>query len=207
MVRMDDYNLGARTYWWITTTLGAVAIALAIYSVATLPLTSIAQVVAGVALAGLVGSLPARRGGVAFTGGELFIFLVLLMNGPACAALAAAAEAGAGTYRLTSRAASRIAAPAMAALAMYACGTLFAFVWHWVSSHVEAPSFVVLVAVLFPLAVVYWASQTLLMSSLITLKKGEPLRPGKVLREYWWMALVTLGCAGAAALLFTGYES
>ena len=30
MLRMDDYNLGAKTYWWITTTLGAVAIALAI---------------------------------------------------------------------------------------------------------------------------------------------------------------------------------
>jgi len=207
MLRMDDYNLGAKTYWWITTTLGGVAVALAVHSVANLPLASISQVVAGVALAGLVGSLPARRGKVAFTGGEMFIFLVLLMNGPACAALAAAAEAGAGTYRLTTRLASRIAAPAMAALAMYACGTLFAYTWKWVASHVDAPSFVVLVMVLFPLAVVYWASQTLLMSSLITLRQGQPLRPWKVLREYWWMALVTLGCAGAAALLFTGYES
>lgn len=207
MLRMDDYNLGAKTYWWITTTLGAVAIALAIYSVANLPLASIAQVVSGVALAGLVGSFPAPRGKVAFTGGEMFIFLVLLMNGPACAALAAAAEAGAGTYRLTSRPASRIGAPAMAALAMYACGTVFAFIWKWVATHTGAPSFVVLVAVLFPLAVVYWATQTLLMSSLITLRQGQPLRPWKVLREYWWMALVTLGCAGAAALLFTGYES
>jgi diguanylate cyclase (GGDEF)-like protein/PAS domain S-box-containing protein len=164
-------------------------------------------VIAGVALAGLVGSLPARRGKVAFTGGEMFIFLVLLMNGPACAALAAAAEAGAGTYRLTQRLASRIAAPAMAALAMYACGTLFAFSWNWVAARVDAPSFIVLVAVLFPLAVVYWATQTLLMSSLITLRQGQPLQPWRVLREYWWMALVTLGCAGAAALLFTGYQS
>ncbi len=207
MLRMDDYNLAAKTYWWITTTLGAVAIGLAIYSVASLPLASIAQVVSGVALAGLVGSFPAPRGKVAFTGGEMFIFLVLLMNGPACAGLAAAAEAGAGTYRLTQRPASRIGAPAMAALAMYACGTVFAFIWNWVARHIEAPSFLVLVAVLFPLAVVYWATQTLLMSSLITLRQGQPLRPWKVLREYWWMALVTLGCAGAAALLFTGYES
>ena len=207
MIRLDDYNLAAKIYWWITTTLGAVAIALAVYSVANLPAASIAQVIAGVALAGLVGSLPARRGKVAFTGGEMFIFLVLLMNGPACAALAAAAEAGAGTYRLTQRLASRIAAPAMAALAMYACGTLFAFSWNWVAARVDAPSFVVLVAVLFPLAVVYWATQTLLMSSLITLRQGQPLQPWRVLREYWWMALVTLGCAGAAALLFTGYQS
>ena len=130
MLRMDDYNLAAKTYWWITTTLGAVAIGLAIYSVASLPLASIAQVVSGVALAGLVGSFPAPRGKVAFTGGEMFIFLVLLMNGPACAGLAAAAEAGAGTYRLTQRPASRIGAPAMAALAMYACGTVFAFIWN-----------------------------------------------------------------------------
>ena len=38
---------------------------------------------------------------------------------------------------------------------MYACGTLFAFSWNWVAARVDAPSFVVLVAVLFPLAVVY----------------------------------------------------
>ena len=207
MLRMDDYNLSAKTYWWITTTLGVLAMALAIRSVASLPPASIGQVVVGVALAGLAGLFPATRGKVAFTGGEVFIFLVLLMNGPACAALAAAAEAGLGTYRSTTRPASRIAAPAMAALAMYASGAVFALIWDWLGKRVDVPSFAVQVVVLFPLALAYFASQTLLMSSLITLRQGQPLRPWKVLREYWWMALVTLGCAGVAALLFTGYES
>src|SRR5262249_28141984 len=133
--------------------------------------------------------------------------LVLLMNGPACAALAAAAEAGVGTYRSTSRLASRICAPAMAALAMYACGTVFAMMGDWLGKRIGVPSFAMLVVMLFPLAIAYFASQTLLMSSLVTLRQGKPLRPWAVLREYWWMALVTIGCAGVAALLFAGYES
>ena len=205
---MADWNLSARAYWWTTTTLGVVVIVLAIRSVAALPPSSIGQVMLGVAMAGLAGLFPtAPRGKVAFTGGEIFIFLVLLMNGPAAAALAAAAEAGVGTFRSTSRLASRICGPAMGALAMYACGTLFAFTWDWVGQQLPTLSFAALVIVLFPLAITYFASQTLLMSSLITLRQGKPLQPWTVLREYWWMALVTLGCAGVAALLFAGYES
>jgi diguanylate cyclase (GGDEF)-like protein/PAS domain S-box-containing protein len=205
---MADWNPSAKAYWWTTTTLGVIVIVLAIRSVAALPPASVGQVVLGVAMAGLAGMFPtAPRGKVAFTGGEIFIFLVLLMNGPAAAALAAAAEAGVGTFRSTSRLASRICAPAMGALAMYACGTLFALTWDWLGVHLEAPSFAVLVIVLFPLGITYFASQTLLMSSLITLRQGKSLQPWTVLREYWWMALVTLGCAGVAALLFVGYES
>jgi diguanylate cyclase (GGDEF)-like protein/PAS domain S-box-containing protein len=205
---MADWNPGSKAYWWTTTTLGVVVIVLAIRSVAALPPASVAQVGLGVAMAGLAGLFPtAPRGKVAFTGGEIFIFLVLLVNGPAAAALAAAAEAGVGTFRSTSRLASRICAPAMGALAMYACGTLFAFTWDWLGQHLGAPSFAVLVIVLFPLAITYFASQTLLMSSLITLRHGKALEPWNVLREYWWMALVTLGCAGVAALLFVGYQS
>ena len=208
MLRMDDYNLAAKTYWWITTMLGAVAIVLAIYSVASLPLASIAQVVSGVALAGLVGSFPAPRGKVAFTGGEMFIFLVLLMNGPACAG-----ACGCGRSRrrhLSIDPASREPDRQLRQWPHSRCTHAGRYLH---SSGTGSPGTsrhrpsLVLVAVLFPLAVVYWATQTLLMSSLITLRQGQPLRPWKVLREYWWMALVTLGCAGAAALLFAGYES
>ncbi|MFO1312917.1 MAG: EAL domain-containing protein [Burkholderiales bacterium] len=204
---LNDYNLSARIYWWTTTSLGLAVVVLALRSVAALPPASIGQVMLGVTLAGLAGMFPtAPRGKVAFTGGEIFIFLVLLMNGPACAALAASAEAGVGTYRSTTRLASRICAPAMGALAMYACGTVFAIASDWVGSSLGAPSFLVLVCLLFPLAIAYFAAQTLLMSSLITLRHGLPLRPWRVLRDYWWMALVTLGCAGVAAILFAGYQ-
>ena len=205
---LKDHNLSARVYWWTTTSLGLTVVVLALRSVVALPVDAIGKVLLGVTLAGLAGMFPtAPRGKVAFTGGEIFIFLVLLMNGPACAALAAAAEAGVGTYRSTTRLASRICAPAMGALAMFACGTVFALSSDWVTNLLGAPSFLVQICLLFPLAVAYFAAQTLLMSSLITLRQSLPLRPWRVLREYWWMALVTLGCAGVAAILFTGYQT
>lgn len=209
MLQMDDYNLSAKAYWWTTTLLGLVVLGLAIRSIAALPAASVGQVVVGVAMAGIAGAFPytVPRGKVAIAGAEIFIFLVLLMNGPAGAALAAAAEAGVATYRSSTRWTSRICSPAMAALAMYAFGTLFAYAMDWYSARFGAPSFGVTVGLLFPIALGYFASQLLLMSSLITLKKGEPLHPWEVLRGYAWMALVTLGCAGVASLLFVGYQS
>jgi hypothetical protein len=53
-----------------------------------------------------------------FAAGEIFIFLLLLMHGPAAATLAAAGEAFVGSYRTSKRWTSRIVSPAMAALAM-----------------------------------------------------------------------------------------
>ena len=49
----------------------------------------------GVALTGLIAAFPYRMPGgkMSITGTEIFIFLILLMNGPAAATLAAAAEA------------------------------------------------------------------------------------------------------------------
>ena len=101
MLRMDDYNSSAKAYWWITAILGAAVLVLALVSVAGLPYMSIAQVTLGVAITGITASFPHRMPGgkMSITGAELFIFLVLLMNGPAAATLAAAAEGSSGPSR------------------------------------------------------------------------------------------------------------
>jgi len=95
------------------------------------------------------------------------------MNGPAAAALAAAAEAAAGSFRTSKRWTSRLGSPAMAGLAMYACGTLYMFGVEFVSVRIGAQSLMTRLLLLFPIALAYFAAGTLLMASLITLKQSS----------------------------------
>jgi len=208
MLRMDDYNLSAKLYWWITAILGATVLVLAVRSVAGLPTASIAQVVAGVVMAGVTGAYPHRvpGGKTSITGAEIFIFLVLMMNGPAAATLAAAAEGAVGSYRTSKRWTSRLGSPAMASLSMFACGTLYVAASEQLSAAIGTQTLLTQLLLLFPLALGYFATGTLLMASLITLKQRLPLRPWAILRDHSWMGLVNLASAALAALLFAGYE-
>jgi hypothetical protein len=88
---------------------------------AQLPRVAWLQVLAGMAIAMFAGFFPVRipRSKNSFAAGEIFIFLLLLIHGPAAASLAAAGEAFVGSWRTSRRWTSRIASPAMAALAMF----------------------------------------------------------------------------------------
>ena len=44
MLRMDDYNLSAKVYWWITAILGAAVLALAVRSSQPCPQSIVAQI-------------------------------------------------------------------------------------------------------------------------------------------------------------------
>jgi diguanylate cyclase (GGDEF)-like protein/PAS domain S-box-containing protein len=208
MLRMDDYNASARAYWWITAIVGLAALVLAFRSVAALPYLSIAQIVLIVAAAGVTGAFPHGVPGTktSITGAEVFIFLVLLMNGPAAAALAAAAEAAVGSYRTSTRWTSRIGSPAQAGLAMYACGTLFAMGEEYARRHFGQPTLFTQLMLLLPLAMGYFATGTLLTASLFTLKQRQPLHPWKILKQHSWLAVVYLASAAVAALLYVGYD-
>ena len=74
----------------------------------------------------LAGVFPVRipRSKNSFAAGEIFIFLLLLLHGPAAATLAAAGEALVGSWRTSKRWTSRIASPAMAAHRDGAAGSL-----------------------------------------------------------------------------------
>ena len=208
MLWMDDYNTSAKAYWWITAILGALVLSLAVISVARLPSSSIAQIVLGVAMAGLTATFPHRMPGgkMSITGAEVFIFLILLMNGPAAATIAAAAEGFVGSIKTSARWTSRLGSPAMASLAMYACGTVFAWGMDLITTNFGTPTLATQLAMLFPAAIAYFATGTLLMASLITLKQRQRLRPFVILIDHSWMGLVYLANAAVAALLFAGYD-
>ena len=204
---MNDYTPQAKAYWWATTFLGVAALGLAVLNVGRLDHASVLQIAAGAAIAALTGLFPVRIPGskTSLAGAELFIFLLLLLHGPAAAAIAAASEAAVGSFRTSKRWTSRIGSPALAALAMYGCGTAFTLTISMVRSGTELSNSL-LFAGLFTLAIVYFACSTLLMASLIALKKGEPIDARKLLNGNGWIGLAYMASASIAGLVYVSFD-
>src|SRR5471032_1090061 len=127
LIDMQDYSPAARRYWWIVVFLGVWALVYAISRVGQLEGVQLLQVLAVAVVAAVVGFFPVLIPGAktAIAGGEIFIFLVLLMFGAPAAVLAAAVEGIVASWRSSMRWTSRIGTPAMASLAMLVCGSLF----------------------------------------------------------------------------------
>ena len=200
---MPDYNRKAVTYWWVMVLLGLLALGHCIGVVGRLPHEALVQTLVGALVATLAGFFPVRvpHSKNSFAAGEVFIFLVLLMHGPAAATVASAGEALVGSWRTSRRWTSRIASPAMATVSMFATGSLLQAGldalrtqgWYSAGALVTA-------AVLFSIA--YFVVNTLLATLVIHLKRNQPL----VLREYasnfGWLAITYAGSASIAVLLF-----
>jgi diguanylate cyclase (GGDEF)-like protein/PAS domain S-box-containing protein len=204
-LRMDDYTRQAKAYWWVTTLSGFVVLGLSVARIVPLEPSAQLQILLGVVLAAVTGLFPARIPGAKTSGSvaEIFIFLLLLDYGPAAAAVAAAAEAGAISSRTSTRATSRLGSPAMAALAMHVCGSAFVMARTYLppeSTHVG-----LLFALLLLMSLAYFAAGSLLMGSLIRLKRGEPVQPLQIFREHSWLAIGYAGSAAIAGLLHTTF--
>ena len=203
-LRMDDYTTAAKVYWWTVIVLGGIVLALAANAVAHLPWGSKAELVLGVLLATITGMYPVRVPGSKTSGSvaEMFIFLLLLDIGPEAAVIAAAAESGAISWRTSKRWTSRFGSPAITAISMGVCGSAFAAAksalvtsGHWG----VGPEFTLLLA----LALAYFALGTLLIASLINLKKQTPIRPLQILREHAWLAVTFAGSGSLAGIFDT----
>jgi diguanylate cyclase (GGDEF)-like protein/PAS domain S-box-containing protein len=204
---MDDYTPEAKAYWWATTALGTGALMLALANVGRLDVAVVLQVAVGTAIAALTGLFPVRLPGTktSLAGAELFVFLLLLVHGPAAATIAAAAEAAVGSFRTSKRWTSRIGSPAMAALAMYGCGTVFTLATN-AARHDGALSNLALFAGLFALAIGYFAVSTLLMAALIALKKGERIAARTLLNDNGWIGLAYLASASIAGMVYVSFD-
>ena len=198
---MDDYTRQAKAYWWVTSLSGFTVLCLSVASIASLEAAAQMQILLGVVFATLTGLFPARIPGAKTSGSvaEIFVFLLLLDYGPAAAAIAAAAEAGTISWRTSDRWTSRLGSPAMAALAMHGCGTAFEVA----RAHLppEATHVGMLFALLFLMSLAYFATGTLLMASLIKLKRGEPVQPLQIFRDHGWLAVGYAASAAMAGLL------
>src|SRR2546421_1767780 len=200
---MDDYTPQAKAYWWTTTLVGAAVLGLALLDVSHLDGAVILQVACGAAIAALTGLFPVRIPGTktSLAGAELFIFLLLLVHGPAAATIAAATEAAVGSFRTSKRWTSRIGSPTMAAMAMYGCGAAFSLATTAARNQGPLSNSWLLVA-LFTFAIGYFACSTLLMASLITLKNGKTVNVRKILSANSWIGLAYLASAAIAGLVY-----
>ena len=122
---MPDYNRPASLYWWLMVVAGAAVLLLCVGSLWPMPWLLALELAAGVILASAAGLFPVRLPGSkqSLAVGEIFLFLVLLVLGPAAAAVAAAGEAFMASFRTSKRWTSRIASPAIAALTMVSTGS------------------------------------------------------------------------------------
>jgi diguanylate cyclase (GGDEF)-like protein/PAS domain S-box-containing protein len=204
---MPDYNRNAALYWWSMVALGAVVLAIAVHSVARLPFGALVQVVLGVAITMLAGMFPVRipRSKNSFAAGEIFIFLLLLIHGPAAATLASACEAGVGSWRSSTRWTSRIASPAMAAVAMYATGSLMEMAIAVLRAYGLLGEGLLLVTAML-IATVYFLVNTVLITLVPHLKRNQPLVWSEWLASFGWVGIAYAGSASVAALLFLTFQ-
>jgi diguanylate cyclase (GGDEF)-like protein/PAS domain S-box-containing protein len=196
---MPDYNRAASSAWWLGVAAGGAALLFSLGTVATRGWGPVAQVALGTLLAVGAGLFPVRVPGTrhSYAAGEIFIFLLLLVQGPAAAAVAAAGESFVGSLRTSRRWTSRLFGPAAAALAMLAAGSLL----HAVLARVQGAAAVLGATLVFSAA--YFFIVATLMSGVLQLKRGEAFfQPGGLFGTFRWVGLAYAGSASLAALLF-----
>jgi len=203
---MPDYNRRAAAYWWLMVLLGLCSLGLALHHVAGLSPAAQARVAIGCAVAMLAGLYPVRIPGSknSFAAGEIFIFLLLLMHGPAAAVLAAAGEALVGSMRSSKRWTSRLVSPAVAAIAMGATGNTL----HAALQGLRALGMlneVVLLVVAMTFAISYFLVNTSLITVIPHLKRNEPMRLS-TLMGFGWVGITYAASSLIAGLLFLTFE-
>jgi PAS domain-containing protein len=205
---MPDYNRAATVYWWVATSTGGLLLLVCLLEVSLLPASALLQIAAGLAFAIGAGLFPVRIPGtrISFGVGELSIYLVLLLQGPAAAAVLAAAEAGIGSFRTSKRWTSRLGSPAMAALAMYAAGGLFEAGREALDARALATA-PWLLALSLGFGLVYFFFSATLMGATARLRRGQHLlQPGDFVGVFRWVGLAYAGSAMFATLLYIVYR-
>ncbi len=199
---MPDYNRKAAVYWWSVVVLGAGLLVAALVHLAGLQRQAWAEIAVGAGIALLAGLFPVRipQSKNSFAAGEIFIFLLLLIHGPAAAAVAAAAEGAAGSYRTSKRWSSRIATPAMAAVAMTVAGGAQQAALRWSGDSAGG-----LILATMGASLLYFALNSVLVTAVGRLKRNEGLLSMDVLGLFGWVGIAFAGSAAVASLLYLVY--
>ena len=201
---MPDYNRRAALAWWLGVVTGGLALMWSGMQLAAMGWAAGLQVAAATALAIAAGLFPVRVPGTknSYAAGEIFIFLILLMLGPAAAAVVAAVEAFVGSCRTSRRWTSRLFSPASAVLAMWVAGLLMQAALTALAARGLTGAAVLLAAAMAASAL-YFLINAVLVAGVLQLKRGEPfLQPAALFSVFRWVGLAYAGSASLATLLF-----
>ena len=209
---MPDYNPAATLYWWALVALGSAVLVHATLALWPLALAVQLQILFGCAVAMLAGVFPVRIPGSknSFAAGELFIMLLLMMFGPAPAALAAAAEAFVGAARSSKRWTSRLVSPATASISMLAMGSAFKAVsslFEGGGAVAGASGEAMLLLLAMFIAIAHFGVNTLLITTVMHLKRREPLRLAAFLGSFGWVGTTYAASALIAGMLFLTFKA
>jgi diguanylate cyclase (GGDEF)-like protein/PAS domain S-box-containing protein len=200
---LESYNPRARVFWCANVLIGFGLLGVSLAETVLLPPQSILTLSAGIVIALLAGMYPVviPNTKIAAVGGELVIFLIMLLFGTEAAVVAAAAEATVGSFRASKKWTSRIGSPAMASLSMWLCASAFqlALAPFGGIEHAYLPVFFVVLA---SFAVLYAATSSFLFSTLIALTRDVSLNPIQWVKDYWWLAVVYAASALISGLLY-----
>ncbi|EHR70888.1 PAS domain S-box/diguanylate cyclase (GGDEF) domain-containing protein [Burkholderiales bacterium JOSHI_001] len=204
---MPDYNRRATLYWWGMLALGLLALVWAAWQLIGLPRDALLQVAAGTALAMLAGFFPVRvpQTKNSFVAGEIFIYLVLLLHGPAAAVMASTGEAIVGTWRTSRRWTSRIISPAMAAVSMLASGTLLQALLAGLKG-LGLDGSVGLITSVMAFSVAYFLVNTTLALWLGSFKRAVWLKAEEVFLGFGWAGISCAASALLSVLLFLAFK-
>ena len=199
---LHDYNQAATRHWLALIGAGVLALGLAAAELTQLALTEQWQVLGWTLIVAFAAAFPIEfaRSKLSIAAGDVLIFLLLALYGPAAATLAAAVEGAVGATRTSSRLTSRLATPAGAAAGMLVAGTVFTLF----GAQLEPTGLPAAAAHLLALAVaavVYLVAGSVPLMQVIHLKLGRRLR----WRDWWanssWVGTMYLVAAELAGLL------
>jgi diguanylate cyclase (GGDEF)-like protein/PAS domain S-box-containing protein len=204
---MPDYNRRATAYWWSMVGLGAAVLMHTLATLLAMPPSQQVQIGLGVLVAACAGFFPVRipRSKNSFAAGEIFIFLLLLLHGPAAAILASTFEALIGAWRTSRRWTSRIVSPAMAAIAM----AMTAAVLHLGLAGLRARGLGGVgpeLALTMASAVLYFCVTTLFVTAVPMLKQCQWPGLRELFGSFGWVGITYAGSASIAYLLFLTFR-
>jgi diguanylate cyclase (GGDEF)-like protein/PAS domain S-box-containing protein len=126
-IDMSDYNLRARAYWWLTTSLGAWALWSSLAGLANLSAAGLLKLIATIVVVFIISYFSIRVPGtqVLISPGDIFVFLAALFGGLPCAMMVALTDSFVVSYRASRRWTSRLGGPALTAISIFASAKIF----------------------------------------------------------------------------------
>lgn len=199
---MHDYNRRARIYWFVVAAIGYCLLGYSAYVVASFEKPALLQILIGACLTSFVSFFPVHipRAKIAVVGGEIFIFLTLLLFGVEAAVLVAAVDGFVGAKRSSKRWTSWYSTPAMAAITMSVAGNVFVLLKAALQFYGALNAASLLLA-LTAFSMLYYFASFVLPSALIAIKRDEPISPMLWLKNLSWIAIAYVSSAAIAALL------